>query len=342
MPAAPKVVLSIRDLVVEFPLVHGVLRAVDGVSYDVAEGQTLAVVGETGSGKSATVLAAVGLLAGGGRVVGGAVSIDGTDFLALSERERRRRLGRTVSIVFQDPSAALNPVMTVGAQLSEALAMHNPAWGRKRRRERAVALLSDVGVPQADLRYGQYPHQFSGGMAQRVMIAIAIANQPRVLIADEPTTAVDVTIQAQLLQLLKQAQVETGAATVLITHDLGVVAEVADEVAVMYAGRVVERGSVRDVFARPAHPYTVALLKSLPRLDVETEFLDAIPGAPPDMRVLPPGCTFEPRCFLAGGRKACIATRPALARVSGDHASACHFRAELASPPARLPAAALP
>ena len=320
--------LSVSDLVVEFPLPHGAVRAVDGVSYSVAMGRTLAIVGETGAGKSVTALAALGLL-DGGRVVSGRVEVDGIDFTGLGERARRASLGRKIAIVFQDPSAALNPVMTVGAQLSEALATHN-RWERGRIRARAIELLTQVGVPQADLRYHQYPHQFSGGMAQRVMIAIAIANRPKVLIADEPTTAVDVTIQAQLLDLLRKAQVETGAATVLITHDLGVVAQVADEVAVMYAGRIVERGDVRDVFARPAHPYTVALLGSLPRLDGRKEFLESLPGAPPDMRSLPPGCSFQPRCRLSGGREPCLSIRPELVRAGAeDHASACHFHDEL-------------
>ena len=324
--------LSITDLVVEFPQRDGAVRAVDGVSYSVAAGRTLAIVGETGAGKSVTALAALGLL-DGGRVVSGRVDMGGVDFLALDQRARRARLGQTVAIVFQDPSAALNPVMTVGAQLGEALAVHNRGWTRARIRSRAIDLLTQVGVPQADLRYGQYPHQFSGGMAQRVVIAIAIANRPKILIADEPTTAVDVTIQAQLLDLLQQAQVETGAATVLITHDLGVVAQVADEVAVMYAGRIVERGGVRDVFAHPAHPYTVALLGSLPRLDARKAFLEGLPGAPPDMRALPPGCTFQPRCKLSAGREPCTSVRPELVDAGEPgHASACHFHAELARP----------
>jgi peptide/nickel transport system ATP-binding protein len=236
----------------------------------------------------------------------------------------------------------LNPVMTVGAQLCEALAVHNPTWTAAAIRKRGIELLGEVGVPQADLRYAQYPHQFSGGMAQRVMIAIAIANRPKVLIADEPTTAVDVTIQAQLLDLLREAQIRTGAATVLITHDLGVVAEVADHVAVMYAGRVVERGAVGEVFARPAHPYTVALLASLPRLDAEAEFLETIPGSPPDMRALPPGCTFEPRCPFSAGRDPCRRERPALlpAQAGSARVSACHFRQEVAADPPRMGSAA--
>jgi peptide/nickel transport system ATP-binding protein len=330
--------LAIRDLVVEFPSPDGGLRAVDGVSYAVEPGRTLAVVGETGAGKSVTALAALGLLPAG-RVISGSVEVDGVDLLALSESERRRLLGRLVAMVFQDPSAALNPVITVGAQLVEAIAMHQRGWTRARLRARAIELLGLVGVPQADLRARQYPHQFSGGMAQRVVIAMAIANRPRVLIADEPTNSVDVTIQAQLLELLRQAQVETGAATVLITHDLGVVAEFADRMVVMYAGRIVEEGSVRDIFARPSHPYTRALLASLPRLDAPVALLEAIPGTPPDMRALPPGCAFAARCRQTAGRAICTSERPALLAVeaaaadaSAGHDSACHFRNEQPRP----------
>ncbi|MBV9782581.1 MAG: ABC transporter ATP-binding protein [Acidisphaera sp.] len=319
-----KPVLCVGGLVVDFPLAQGALRAVDGVSYEVMAGETLALVGESGSGKSASVLAAVGLLPAARTA--GSVVIDGLDFLHLDPRTRRRQLGRLVAVIFQDPAAALNPVMTVGAQLTEALAVHNPRLGAAALRTRAIELLRQVEVPEPALRFRQYPHQFSGGMAQRAMIAIAIANRPRLLIADEPTTALDVTIQAQLLHLLRQAQIETGAATLLITHDLGVVAELADRVAVMYAGRIVELGTVHDVFARPAHPYTVALLRSLPRVDSDDD-LQPIPGTPPDMRRRPPGCAFEPRCFLGRGRTRCQTEPPPLA--GAPHRSACHFRNEL-------------
>lgn len=326
--ASSQSALEIKNLAVEFRMASGTVRAVDDVSYSVAAGETLAVVGETGSGKSVTALAALGLSAG--TVVGGSVRIDGTDFLALNDRQRRAILGGRVAIIFQDPSSALNPVMTVGDQISESIRVHNRNLSAREVRSRAIALLSSVGVPQPELRYGQFPHQFSGGMAQRVVIAMAIANRPAVLFADEPTTAVDVTIQAQLLDLLDQAKRETGAAVVLITHDLGVVAETADNIAVMYAGRVVESGDVNTVFAHPRHPYTLGLLASMPRLDTEHEYLEFIPGTPPDMRRLPPGCAFESRCKHAKGRAACRETKPPLSAAgSGKHLSACHFWEEL-------------
>lgn len=325
----PPPVLSVQDLVVEFDTHSGLLRAVDGVSYEVHAGETLAVVGETGSGKTVTALAALGLL-GGGRVTAGSVKFEGRDLLQLPVREMRRLLGQQLSMVFQDPSSALNPVLSIGRQVSEALLVHDQNLTRAAARRRALELLDLVGVPQPKNRYDQYPHQFSGGMCQRVVIAMAIANNPRVLVADEPTTAVDVTIQAQLLDLLRTAQDETGAATVLITHDLGVVAEMADSVCVMYAGRVVEAAAVYDLFARPRHPYTVGLLSCLPRLDVDTDVLVSIPGQPPDLRRIPPGCSFQPRCELSKGRDVCLTRRPELSPAGAPgQRSACHFSDEV-------------
>ena len=323
--------LEIENLVVEFPSVNGPVRAADGVTYSVQPGEILAVVGETGSGKSVTVLAALGLLSGG-KVVGGAVRIGGRDVLALDARSRRRLLGKDVAIIFQDPIATLNPVMTVGDQLVEALRAHDSNPPRNQSHARALELLDAVGVPEPALRLRQYPHQFSGGMCQRIVIAMALANRPPLLIADEPTTAVDVTIQAQLLRLIKTAQRELKAACILITHDLGVVAEIADRVAVMYAGRIVEFGSVFEIFATPRHPYTAGLLASLPRVDADVDELVPIPGQPPNMTNLPRGCAFLPRCPLAAGRSQCETTRPALAAPSGGSSlTACHFSAEIAT-----------
>lgn len=321
-------VLEISDLCVEFDTPEGVLRAVDHVSYSVAAGETLAVVGETGSGKSVTVLAALGLL-DAGRVVSGTVTFDGIDLLAMTSKQRRRLLGRDLTMVFQDPMSALNPVMTVGRQVAETLLVHDPKLGRTAARDRAIEVLRMVGVPQPEIRFSQYPHEFSGGMCQRVVIAMAIVNEPRVIVADEPTTAVDVTIQAQLLDLLRVAREETGAAVILITHDLGVVAEVAERVAVMYAGRIVEMASAEQIFRRPGHPYTAGLLSCLPTLDRDVSELIPIPGAPPDLRDVGQGCPFEPRCEMAAGRSQCRHERPPLTATVQGRLSACHFAGEV-------------
>jgi len=323
-----KPVLEIKDLVVEFDTPEGVVRAVDGVSYTVHAGETLAVVGETGSGKSVTVLAALGLL-DAGRVTSGTVEFGGFDLLRIPDKKRRRLLGSDLTMVFQNPMSALNPVMTVGRQVAETLVVHNRKLTSAAARGRSIELLGMVGVPQPDVRYDQYPHEFSGGMCQRVVIAMAIANNPKVIIADEPTTAVDVTVQAQLLELLRVARQETGAAVVLITHDLGVVAEVAERVAVMYAGRVVETAPVRQIFHSPRHPYTVGLLSCLPRLDRQVEALAPIPGSPPDLRETIRGCPFQPRCELSAGRELCLTTRPMLLNTGESAASACHFASEV-------------
>lgn len=317
-------VLEISHLAVEFDTPEGVVRAVNDLSYSVDAGETLAVVGETGCGKSVTVLAALGLLEAG-RVVSGEVRFDGADLFRMPPKKRRRLLGKQLTMIFQNPMAALNPVMTVGRQVSEVLLVHEPRLGKKKARERAIELLAMVGVPQPDVRYGQYPHEFSGGMCQRVVIAMAIANKPRVIVADEPTTAVDVTIQAQLLDLLRVAREETGAAVVLITHDLGVVAEVAERVAVMYAGHIVEMAPVDRIFRHPRHPYTVGLLSCLPRLDRDVSELLPIPGSPPDLRDPGEGCPFQPRCELSAGRDVCKTSRPPLAPAGPNSRSACHF-----------------
>jgi glutathione transport system ATP-binding protein len=324
-------VLSLRDLVVEFTTPGGVVRAVDGMSYDVAGGETLGVVGETGSGKSVSVLAALGLLRTPNlHRVSGTAMLGDVDLLALPEPELRRRLGRDVAMIFQDAISALNPVQRVGHQIAEALRVHDRALSAAAARARVVELLDLVGVPHPETRYGQYPHQFSGGMCQRVTIAMAIANRPKVLIADEPTTALDVSVQAQILDLLRVARQETGAGVVLITHDLGVVAETADQVGVTYGGRIVESGDVTQIFTRPRHPYTAALLGALPRLDTASGRLLPIPGQPPDPSELPPGCAFAPRCPISRGRAVCTEVRPDPV-PDGSGASACHFPGEAAS-----------
>ncbi|MEO3763191.1 dipeptide ABC transporter ATP-binding protein [Streptomyces sp. B5E4] len=325
--------LSIRDLTVEFDTPAGVVRAADGVSYDVAAGETLGVVGETGSGKSVTALAALGLLSAGNvRRVAGQALLGGTDLLALPADELRAVLGREVAMIFQDPGSALNPVQRVGDQIAEALRVHDRTLSAPAARARTVELLDEVGVPNPAGRYDAYPHQFSGGMCQRAVIAMAIANRPRVLIADEPTTALDVSVQAQILDVLRRAARETGAATVLITHDLGVVAETADRLCVMYGGRVVESGTVYDVFARPRHPYTAALLASLPRLDVRADRLTPIPGRPPDLIEVTPGCAFAPRCPVGHDRPRCAQERPEPVATDGG-LSACHYPDEAGPPP---------
>ncbi|SEE72659.1 ABC transporter ATP-binding protein [Jiangella alba] len=330
---AGRPVLSLRDLVVEFATPAGVVRAVDGMSYDVLGGETLGIVGETGSGKSVSVLAALGLLRTPNLLrVSGAAMLGDVDLLTLPEPELRRRLGRDVAMIFQDAISALNPVQRVGHQIAEALRVHDRALTTAAARARVVELLDLVGVPHADARYEQYPHQFSGGMCQRVMIAMAIANRPRVLIADEPTTALDVSVQAQILDLLRVARQETGAGVVMITHDLGVVAETADRVGVTYGGRIVETGDVTQIFTRPRHPYTAALLGALPRLDTAAGRLLPIPGQPPDPSELPPGCAFAPRCPISRGRSVCTEERPeASPGADGDGVSACHFPDEAAA-----------
>ncbi|CAO3433781.1 ABC transporter ATP-binding protein [Azospirillum doebereinerae] len=321
--------LELRDLTTIFPGDDGPVTVIDTISLAVTAGRTLAVVGESGSGKSMTFLSALGLVAAPGRVSRGEVRVDGEDLRQRSPKEMRRLRGAVMSMIFQDPLTALNPVFTIGEQIVEVLRAHTDL-GRAAARRRAVELLARVQIPDPSRRIDDYPHQLSGGMRQRVLIAMAIALSPKVLIADEPTTALDVTVQAQILDLLAGLQAETGMALVLITHDLGLVAKYADDVAVMYAGRVVEVGSIEDVFGGPRHPYTRALFRSIPRLDgLVTEDLPAIDGQPPNVARLPPGCAFEPRCGLGHGRADCCTKRPLpLAGDRPGHRSAC-FHAEL-------------
>jgi oligopeptide/dipeptide ABC transporter ATP-binding protein len=325
----PDPLLSIEDLVVEFKTEDGIVHAVDGVSYELYPGEILGIVGESGSGKSVSTLALLGLIPmPPGRIVSGTAMFKGRDLLRLKKKELRRVRGNEVAMIFQDPMTSLNPVLTVGRQLGEAIKTHFPNEKDDAVKQRVVELLRLVGVPNPEVRYSQFPHEFSGGMRQRAMIAMGISNSPSLLIADEPTTALDVTIQAQVLEVLKRVQHETEAATILITHDLGIVAEMCDRVLVMYAGHIVESGTVEAIFRSPRHPYTIGLMNSLPKLTEDEEWLEPITGAPPSLINLPPGCPFHPRCFLA--REKCRQENPALAPVEGsEHMSACHFSEEL-------------
>ncbi|MEU4388173.1 ABC transporter ATP-binding protein [Promicromonospora sp. NPDC023805] len=317
--------LEVTDLAVEFRTSDGVVRAVDGLSYRVEAGRTLAIVGESGSGKSVSSLAVLGLLPDTARVTRGSVRLAGTDLLTLTRKEHRARCGDQVAMVFQDALAALNPVHTVGYQLTEALRARR-GLSRADARKRAVELLDLVKVPNAKARVKEYPHQFSGGMRQRVMIATALAMDPDVLIADEPTTALDVTVQAQVLRLLAEIQAERQMGLVLITHDLGVVAGVADDVTVMYAGRAVEQAPVVPAYKTPAHPYTRALLRSIPSAS-GTGRLPVIPGRPPSPAAMPSGCPFHPRCDAV--RDVCRTDVPPAMHPAEGRMSACHFAPDI-------------
>ncbi len=324
-------VLAIRDLVVEFDTADGVVHAVDGVSYEVYPGETIGVVGESGSGKSVTVMSALGLIQmPPGRIVRGEVLYKGRNIIGLPVDELRKIRNKEVAMIFQDPMTSLNPVFTVGFQIAEALLAHNDGMSDASARAETVGLLELVGVPNPERRFDQYPHEYSGGMRQRAMIAMAMANKPSVLIADEPTTALDVTIQAQVLEVMKVAAEETGAATIMITHDLGVVAEMADRIAVMYGGKVVETGTVDEIYHAPRHPYTLGLMMSLPRITGEMKRLLPIPGNPPSLINRPPGCAFHPRCRMSEGRELCRTVIPEQFEVSQGHFTACHFRDEVA------------
>ncbi|MGH8866970.1 MAG: ABC transporter ATP-binding protein [Actinomycetes bacterium] len=335
--------LSIRDLTVEFRTSDGVVHAVDHVGYDVYPGETLGVVGESGSGKSVSVMSLLRLIREPpGRIVSGEALFEGQDLLTMPKRALRDIRGDEISMVFQDPMTSLNPVFKVGKQIAEALRAHDTSLDADKARARAVELLGMVGVPQPERRFEQYPHHYSGGMRQRAMIAMAIANQPSLLIADEPTTALDVTVQAQILQLLQTAQRETQAAVILITHDLGLIAEMADRVIVMYAGHVVETGTVEEIFNDPRHPYTLGLMNSLPQAESTDEWLRPIPGNPPNLVDVPSGCPFHPRCLLSQGREACSTDLPVLAPAGTQdgHLSACHFTDELDGEASRMLATA--
>ncbi|GAA4774015.1 ABC transporter ATP-binding protein [Streptomyces sanyensis] len=322
-PAAPEPLLEVRDLHVEFHTRDGVAKAVNGVDYTVSAGETLAVLGESGSGKSVTAQAVMGILdTPPGRIAGGEILFKGRDLLTLGEDERRRIRGAEMAMIFQDALSSLNPVLTVGDQLGEMFTVHQ-GLSRKDARAKAVELMDRVRIPAARERVGQYPHQFSGGMRQRIMIAMALSLEPDLIIADEPTTALDVTVQAQVMDLLAELQRELDMGLILITHDLGVVADVADKIAVMYAGRIVESAPVHDIYKAPAHPYTRGLLDSIPRLDQKGRELYAIKGLPPNLLAIPPGCAFNPRCPMA--QEVCRRDVPPLYTVDEDRRSACHF-----------------
>jgi len=314
--------LEVNDLRTHFFTQDGVVRAVNGISFYVDEGETLGIVGESGCGKSVSVLSVMRLIPQPpGKIVDGQVWFDGRDLLKLNDDEIRKVRGNQIAMIFQDPMTSLNPVLTIGRQVGEALELHM-GMSREEARKRSAELLSMVGIPLAEARLNDYPHQFSGGMRQRAMIAMALACNPKLLIADEPTTALDVTIQAQIVDLVKRLRDEIGMAIIWITHDLGVVAGLADRVQVMYAGFVVEEALVKELYANPRHPYTLGLLGSLPRLDeVRVEKLTSIEGLPPDLIALPEGCPFEARCAYA--LEKCRTERPALEPVGPKHWIAC-------------------
>ena len=310
--------LQVRNLVVEFPHRRGTLRALDDVSFDIAPGEILGVVGESGAGKSLTGAAIIGLLEPPGRVGGGEIVLEGQRIDQLGHEAMRHIRGRKIGAIFQDPLTSLNPLYTIGRQLIETIRTHLPV-GEAEARRRAIGLLQDTGIPGAAQRIDHYPHQFSGGMRQRVVIALALAAEPKLIVADEPTTALDVSIQAQIIELLKALCRDRGAAVMLITHDMGVIAETCDRVAVMYAGRVVEIGPVREVIHAPAHPYTAGLMAAIPDMTMERERLNQIDGAMPRLNAIPSGCAYNPRCPRAFER--CGVERPELLNAGATRAA---------------------
>jgi oligopeptide transport system ATP-binding protein len=314
--------LQIKDLRTHFFTEEGVVKAVDGVSYEVEEGEILGLVGESGCGKSVSALSILRLIPNPpGKIVGGEIWFEGQDLLKVDEDEIRHIRGNKIAMVFQEPMTSLNPVLTIGRQLTEAIELHLK-YDKEQARKRAIELLEMVGIPEAPTRLNDYPHQFSGGMRQRVMIAMAMSCNPKLLLADEPTTALDVTIQAQILEIMARLCKEFGTAVIIITHNLGVVARYADRVNVMYAGKVIETASAAELYANPKHPYTVGLLKSVPRLDeTRKEKLEPIEGAPPDLVNLPKGCAFYPRCRWHVDR--CLEEYPPLMMVGERHFAAC-------------------
>ncbi len=323
-------ILEVRDLAVEFAVDDGKIKVLDGVSFKVAPGQTLGVVGESGCGKSVTSLAIMGLLPKPhGQVVAGSIRFQGEELLSLAPDQMYKVRGNRISMIFQEPMTALNPVQTVGDQLMEVFHLHRPDYSKAQRREAAIAMLQKVGIPEPAQRFAVYPHNLSGGMRQRVMIAMALACEPALLICDEPTTALDVTIQAQIRELMKALQAQTGMAIIFITHDLGVVAELCDEVVVMYAGRAVEQADVFELFDHPRHPYTHGLMSSIPRLEDEPKsLLKTIKGQVPALHEMPAGCRFSNRCPHA--TEICVSAIPATEQLAERHGVACHHWRELA------------
>jgi peptide/nickel transport system ATP-binding protein len=320
----PSTFLEVRDLRVQFRTDDGLVKAVDGISFALERGRTMGIVGESGSGKSVTSMSILGLNRGGKTLLSGEVWLDGEELISAPREAVRRLRGRKMAMIFQDPLAAMHPFYTIGAQIVEAYRVHNAVSKREARRH-AVDMLGRVGIPQPQRRVDDYPHQFSGGMRQRAMIAMSLVNNPELLIADEPTTALDVTVQAQILDLIRDLQAEFGSAVIIITHDLGVVAELADDLLVMYGGKSVEYGSAEQVFRHPEHPYTWGLLGSMPRLDRDVrERLISIKGSPPSLINVPSGCAFHPRCPYAGRNG--IHCRTDVPQLLGDaHKVACHL-----------------
>ncbi|GAA2751777.1 MULTISPECIES: ABC transporter ATP-binding protein [Kitasatospora] len=323
--------LSVRDLKVHFPTDDGLVKSVNGLSFDLEKGKTLGIVGESGSGKSVTSLSIMGLHRAGGKrgapQISGEIWLDGEDLVAAGPDRVRKLRGQKMAMIFQDPLTAMHPYYTVGAQIVEGYRAHHPGVSKREARKRAIEMLDRVGIPQPDKRVDNYPHEFSGGMRQRAMIAMALVNDPSLLIADEPTTALDVTVQAQILDLIRDLQKEFGSAVIIITHDLGVVAELADDILVMYGGKPVERGPAATLFESPEHPYTWGLLGSMPRLDRELQDrLTPVKGTPPSLINVPSGCAFHPRCpyaELTGGRS--TTEVPVLAEAAPQHHAACHL-----------------
>lgn len=329
--------LEVKNLNVQFDIFGAVVQAVRGVSFGLNVGETLAIVGESGSGKSVTSKAVMGLIPSPpGKITSGEIFFDGHDLVKYTQKQMQKVRGKDISMIFQDPMTALNPTMKIGKQIMEGLIKHQHL-AKSEARTKAAELLKLVGIPNPDKRLDEYPHQFSGGMRQRVVIAIALACNPKILIADEPTTALDVTIQAQILDLMRDIQNKTGTAIILITHDLGVVANLAQRVAVMYGGKIVETGTLEEIFYNPKHPYTWGLLSSMPKLHAKTDKLLAIPGTPPDLSDPPKGCPFAPRCPHA--MKVCVDHMPDYTKLSATQKTACWLldeRAPKVDPPATI------
>lgn len=318
-------ILEVRNLKTQFKTEDGTFLAVDDISFQLKKGSTLGIVGESGCGKSVTSLSVMGLIQKPGKIVGGEIRFENEDLLKVSDARMRQIRGAQISMIFQEPMTSLNPVFTIGAQIDEVFKIHFPQLTSKEVQNRSIEMLKKVGIPAPEQRYHEYPHQLSGGMRQRVMIAIAMSCNPKLLIADEPTTALDVTIQAQILDLIRNMKTENGASVILITHDLGVVAEMCDEVAVMYAGKIIEYGSVEEIFYRPKHHYTRGLLDSIPHFETgqRMEKLNTIQGVVPHLLNLPQGCRFHDRCPRAEAR--CKESHPPLESTNGTHQAACYF-----------------
>ena len=320
-----KPLLQVKNLVIEFPNRHGTLRAIDDISFDIAPGEILGVVGESGAGKSLTGAAIIGLLEPPGRIASGQITLEGQRIDQLNHEQMRHVRGKQIGAIFQDPLTSLNPLFSIGRQLTETILAHLPV-SKAEARERAISLLQDTGIPAAEQRIDHFPHQFSGGMRQRVVIALALAAEPKLIVADEPTTALDVSIQAQIISLLKDICKKRGAAVMLITHDMGVIAETCDRVAVLYAGRIAEIGAVHEVINHPKHPYTAGLMAAIPDIEIDRAYLNQIDGAMPRLNAIPRGCAFNPRCDKVMDK--CYVERPSLVNT-GTTEAACWLHAEV-------------